>query len=204
MKELGVRAVLEKPFVFDELLRFVHAFARPSGTLSNWGDALPEARDDSDSCGIPRTVELWAHQMLLSSCAVVTAATFSPRSQPHEAPFIKRRPSVLIVDDDRDVREMLTTALRMAGFDVWLAVDGITALQQVEHRAPDIVLLDLDLPVVNGIAVHQELVSHNDTRDLPVIILTGTDWHSPFRTFATLRKPVDPGTLVSVLRRALV
>lgn len=117
---------------------------------------------------------------------------------------MKRRPLVLIVDDDRDIREMFTAGLRMAGFDVAVAADGIIALQQIDQRRPDAIVLDLDLPAVNGLAVHEELQARGDTHDLPVIILTGTEWDAPSRAFAILRKPVGPDDLIPVLRRALV
>ena len=112
------------------------------------------------------------------------------------------RRSVLVVDDDRDIREMFTTALRQAGFEVRSAVDGIVALRQIEHRRPDVVVLDLNLPMVDGIAVHEELNLRTDTQGLPVVIITGTEQESPFPAYATLRKPIDPDNLVDVVSRA--
>jgi twitching motility two-component system response regulator PilH len=115
---------------------------------------------------------------------------------------LQPRPTVLVVDDDRDIREMYTSALRMAGFDVRAAMDGMIALRQIEHQRPDVVVLDLDLPLINGIAVHGELESNVETHALPVVIVTGTEMNSPFPAYATLRKPLDPDVLVGVVRRA--
>src|SRR5688572_18096686 len=119
----------------------------------------------------------------------------APIPMPTALPSHRRR-SVLIVDDDREIRELFTTILRMAGFEVRSAIDGTGALQQVEDRYPDVVVLDLGLPLMGGIAVHEELQSRAETRDLPVVIVTGTDVDSPYPAYATLRKPVDPDRLV--------
>jgi CheY-like chemotaxis protein len=116
-------------------------------------------------------------------------------------PFQRRR-TVLVVDDDRDIREVFTSALRMAGFDVRAAMDGMIALRQIEHRPPDVVVLDLDLPFINGIAVHEELDLKPETHMLPVVIVTGTEMNSPFPAYATLRKPLDVDVLVDVVTRA--
>jgi two-component system response regulator MprA len=67
------------------------------------------------------------------------------------------RPKVLVVEDDPATREFLGTALRLGGFDVDTAGDGIAALKQIEEERPDAVLLDLDLPRLNGFAVHAML-----------------------------------------------
>jgi DNA-binding response OmpR family regulator len=105
------------------------------------------------------------------------------------------------VDDDSAFRALFTTALRFAGFDVQLAADGLAALRQIEQLLPDAVVLDLDLPFVNGLVVHEELVARSGTRRVPVIIVTGTDWES---SVATLRKPVDPADLIPILRKAVI
>ncbi len=121
-----------------------------------------------------------------------------------EALPFQKRPTVLVVDDDRDIREMFTSALRLAGFDVRSAMDGMVALRQIEEHRPDVVVLDLDLPLVNGTAIHEELGSRTDTCDLPVVIVTGTESDSPFPAYATLRKPIDPERLVDVVSKAVL
>src|SRR5258705_6639939 len=70
------------------------------------------------------------------------------------------RPTVLLVEDDNATREMFDYALRMAGFSVTAVRDGFAALRSIEQGCPDIVVLDLDLPHVSGLDVHQELMSH--------------------------------------------
>lgn len=112
------------------------------------------------------------------------------------------RHTVLIVDDDRSTRELFRTALRLAGFDVRPAVDGVSALWQIGQQRLDVVVLDLDLPGVNGIAIHQELESREQTRHVPVVIVTGTEWRSPVPAYATLLKPISPDDLVNTVRQA--
>ena len=60
------------------------------------------------------------------------------------------------------------------------------------------VVLDLDLPHVSGIDVQQEIVSHAETRAIPIIIGTGTRWRAPAGVFRTLRKPITSDVLETV------
>lgn len=116
--------------------------------------------------------------------------------------MVDDRRSVLVVDDDVATREMFRMALRIAGFDVETASDGVAALKRIEQRVPDVVVLDLGLPGINGIAVHGELDSQERTRNVPIVIVTGTDWHSPFPVSAALAKPLAPHELVDAVRDA--
>jgi CheY-like chemotaxis protein len=113
------------------------------------------------------------------------------------------RPTVLVVDDDPSMREYLASALRLGGFDVQTAADGLAALRRVEEQRPDAILLDLDLPIMNGFAVHAALQSEERTRRLPIVIATGTGWSGPIRVAATLLKPIPPEDLVRVMFDAI-
>jgi CheY-like chemotaxis protein len=99
---------------------------------------------------------------------------------------------------------MFDYALRIGGFDVSSAGDGLSALRIIEERlAPDVIVLDLDLPQVSGVDVQQELAAHEETRRTPVIVVTGTSWHVPTGVFRTLRKPITSDALVRIVWRAL-
>jgi DNA-binding response OmpR family regulator len=113
------------------------------------------------------------------------------------------RPTVLLVEDDRAAREMFEYALRMAGFTVLAARDGLAALRTLEQDLPDAIALDLDLPWVSGIDVQQEVVAHAETSSIPIVIVTGTDWKPTSPVYATLRKPISGETLVKVVQEAL-
>jgi two-component system alkaline phosphatase synthesis response regulator PhoP len=77
-------------------------------------------------------------------------------------------PRVLIVEDEPDVLLVLRINLEAAGFETCLAADGVTALRRIEDDRPDVVLLDLMLPVVDGWAVLAELRSREDPT--PVLV----------------------------------
>ena len=113
------------------------------------------------------------------------------------------RRTVLLVEDDRATRELFEYALRIAGFAVIVAGDGLAALHVLEQHRPDAVVLDLDLPHVSGIDVHQEIVAHADTRDLPVVIVTGTEWTPPLDVYRVLHKPVNADAVTTAVMHAL-
>ena len=111
---------------------------------------------------------------------------------------------MLIVEDDRETREMDALAVRMSGFDVRRAEDGMHALVELEQELPSAIVLDLDLPGINGIDLQNELTSHAETRGVPVVIVSGTEWPSPVPAYATIRKPATPEAVVRMVKRATV
>jgi two-component system response regulator MprA len=78
--------------------------------------------------------------------------------------------AVLIVEDDPDVRDALTRALRFEGYDVTTATDGGRALAQVEESEPDLILLDVMMPFVDGLETCRRLRARG--YDTPILILT--------------------------------
>jgi DNA-binding response OmpR family regulator len=120
------------------------------------------------------------------------------------------RARVLVVDDDATVAEVLTTYLQRAGYTVDHASDAATALAAEAAQRPDLVLLDLTLPDLDGLEVYRRLRARRD--DLPVIILTARGEEGD-RVLGLqigaddyVTKPFSPRELVlrvqSVLRRA--
>jgi CheY-like chemotaxis protein len=107
---------------------------------------------------------------------------------------------VLVVDDDPAMREYLAASLRLGGFDVQAVGDGLAALRRIEDDRPDAVLLDLDLPLMNGFAVHTQLQLDERTRGLPIVFVTGTGWSGPA---PTVTKPISPDDLVKIMFDAL-
>src|SRR5438034_6144859 len=75
-----------------------------------------------------------------------------------------KRPRVLVVDDYPDAREMYSEYLEFSGFDVIQAVNGIEALQRAVDAAPDIILMDLSLPVMDGWEATRRLKDRKSTR----------------------------------------
>ena len=80
---------------------------------------------------------------------------------------------VLVADDDRGVRDALDRALRVAGFETDLAVDGLQALAAIGRRPPDAVVLDVMMPEMDGLAVCRRLRTSGDRT--PVLLLTARD-----------------------------
>jgi DNA-binding response OmpR family regulator len=109
------------------------------------------------------------------------------------------------VEDDPDLRAMYGTALSLAGYAVIAARDGIDALRRIDSDGPDIVVLDLELPLLGGRDVQREIASHADTRAVPIVIVTGSDTTdlTAADVACILRKPIDPEDLVIAVARCL-
>jgi DNA-binding response OmpR family regulator len=115
-----------------------------------------------------------------------------------------KRETVLIVEDDAAVRRMYRAALGFAGYDIIEAHDGPAALLVLEQRTADLVILDLILPTLNGLAVQQEIAAHASTRHIPIVIVTGSDMSlAGIDVPCILRKPISPEQLVATVRTCL-
>lgn len=79
---------------------------------------------------------------------------------------------ILVVDDDVAVVEILTTGLARAGFSVMVAESGDVALQKAKAEKPDLIILDIMLPEVNGREIIKELKREHNTENIPIIMLT--------------------------------
>lgn len=82
------------------------------------------------------------------------------------------RPVVLVVDDIEANRELLEGVLDDLGYEVRQASDGVEALEAIEHEEPDLVLLDIDMPRLDGISVCRQLKAHPVRRLVPVVLVT--------------------------------
>lgn len=79
---------------------------------------------------------------------------------------------VLVIEDDRSLVEVLTYNLKLAGYEVIVATDGQDGILQAQLKQPEIVLLDLMLPVVDGLDVCRRLRAGTDTKDILIVMLT--------------------------------
>jgi CheY-like chemotaxis protein len=112
--------------------------------------------------------------------------------------------TILVVDDDPQFRELCTTVLRFHGFGVMTASDGLHALHAIERRRPALILLDLNMPRVDGWSVLRELAANPSTRSIPVIVVTGAEvGHAVDQAAAILRKPIGPDQVVPIVERHL-
>ena len=79
---------------------------------------------------------------------------------------------VLVIEDDRSLAEVLQYNLKQAGYEVVVATDGQDGLLQAQIKSPDIVILDLMLPIVDGLDVCRRLRADSSTKDLSIVMLT--------------------------------
>jgi len=79
---------------------------------------------------------------------------------------------ILVVDDDPDIRMMLSTVLEAEGYSVITARDGVECLEMIREMRPDLLILDLLMPRKDGFAVVRELRESSEYADLPILILT--------------------------------
>ena len=119
------------------------------------------------------------------------------------------RPRVLLVDDYPDAREMYTEYLEFSGFDVVEAANGMEALTRAAESEPDIILMDLSLPVMDGWEATRRLKSDRRTASIPVVALTGhalagiSEGAKKAGCDAFVTKPCLPEYLVKEIRRVL-
>ncbi len=114
---------------------------------------------------------------------------------------------ILAVDDERHIVRLVQVNLERAGYQVVTAFDGKEALQKVEAEQPDLVVLDVMMPYMDGFEVLQTLRKNQSTRDLPVIMLTAKaqdadvfrGWQSGVDCYLT--KPFNPMELIAFVKR---
>ncbi len=80
---------------------------------------------------------------------------------------------ILVVDDEKDLRDTLKSALESEGYDVITAENGLMGLVMAQEKKPDLILLDISMPVMDGFTVLFKLKQNSATKEIPVIILTG-------------------------------
>lgn len=82
------------------------------------------------------------------------------------------KPKILVIEDDRALAKVLEYNLLQSGYEVILSSDGQDGLHQARSKAPSLILLDLMIPVLDGLEVCKRLRASQETRDLPIIMLT--------------------------------
>ena len=94
---------------------------------------------------------------------------------------------ILIIDDEPDIVETLTLMLQARNYDVVTAMDGTEGLAKVKTERPDLTLLDIMMPGMSGYDVCQKLKESNDTKKMPVIMLTAKGENEAIAGLHTLR-----------------
>jgi DNA-binding response OmpR family regulator len=120
----------------------------------------------------------------------------------HETPRCTH--SVLVIDDDLNLTRLMATILRTSGIDALTATDGVTALDTVEHNDIDAIVLDLQMPKMDGRGFFRELRARGN--HTPVLIASAygaRDAQRELGAEASVEKPFDPEVLISELQRIL-
>ena len=114
---------------------------------------------------------------------------------------------ILVVDDERHIVRLVQVNLEKVGYQVLTAYDGVEALEQVAKEKPDMVILDVMMPRMDGFEVLKKLQADAKTRDIPVIMLTAKaqdadifrGWSSGVSSYLT--KPFNPRELLTFVER---
>jgi DNA-binding response OmpR family regulator len=119
------------------------------------------------------------------------------------------RPTILVADDEEDLRELVTYRLTRSGYRVIGAGDGQEALELAAERTPDLMVLDVMMPKLDGYELTRRVRAEAALRSIPVILLTARSQESDIdRGFEVgaddyLKKPFNPDELVARVRAVL-
>jgi len=118
-------------------------------------------------------------------------------------------PLVLLVDDDPDLRRLTETLLSEHGYHVIVAADGRDAIQRLREQCPDLIVLDLNMPVMNGREFRAEQRYRTDTQRarVPVLVMSAEDdaetTAEDLRAVGVVKKPFDPEDLLVAVSSAI-
>lgn len=117
---------------------------------------------------------------------------------------------ILVVDDEKDIVEIVCEILQEAGFETEEAYDGQQALEAIALKRPDGVVLDIKMPVIDGLEVVRRLRQNPQHYSMPVVVLTATqvieemkEKFEKLRVSSWLSKPFEPEVLVAAVRKAV-
>ncbi|MGK2848631.1 MAG: response regulator [Minisyncoccota bacterium] len=118
---------------------------------------------------------------------------------------------VCIVDDNQDIRDIYRLKFQREGFEVVTAVNGAEGLEIIKQTRPNIVLLDMEMPILNGIGLLKILRQDTELRKIPVVILSNVDHDDMFQevselggaTYYLVKSITTPQKVVDITAKAL-
>jgi CheY-like chemotaxis protein len=115
---------------------------------------------------------------------------------------------ILVVEDSFETRDSLTVLLELCGYDVTVAKNGEEGLVKALKEVPDLIVTDVRMPGVNGIAMLRELRKHPGYRPVPVVVVTGYSRDYADEAFAAgadrvIAKPLNPEHLLKLVQHLL-
>lgn len=110
--------------------------------------------------------------------------------------------NILVVDDEPDVREFLSSYLEDSGYNVQTAEDGTNALKLIEGAIPDLILLDLMMPEETGTGLYRKLHDKKAYKEIPVIVISGAAGRdvAVSKSVPVFDKPIDKEALLSKIQ----
>ena len=123
---------------------------------------------------------------------------------------IPKNRKILVVDDSATVRKLISGKLEKSGHEVFCAVDGVDALEQIKQFVPDLILFDINMPRMDGYQVCKLIRSDELTKDVPIVMISGKDgFFDKVRgriagTTGYITKPFGPETLMKMLETYIV
>jgi len=120
---------------------------------------------------------------------------------------MRKRKKILIVDDELGIRELLTEGLSQRGYETSTAMDGWEGLEETERFQPDLILLDVMMPIMDGWKMLTQLRSAERTRNIPVVMLTAkSDTEALFKSVQQRAadyfiKPINMDELLTFIKR---
>lgn len=117
--------------------------------------------------------------------------------------------TVLVVEDSVTQREMITDLLKGSGLKVTVASDGVEALEQIQDQTPDLVVLDIVMPRMNGYEVCRQIKANPKTQSIPVVMCSSKGeefdryWGMKQGADAYIAKPFQPTELVGTVKQLL-
>ena len=119
---------------------------------------------------------------------------------------------IYVVDDEKEVCELLRIALESRGYKVRTAFDGEQALKLIKKRKPHLLILDLKMPKMNGYEVINHLKSSQDFADIPIMVLTSLtqgsrrsdeDWKKSLEVADFITKPFEPLDIIKRVKKII-
>jgi CheY-like chemotaxis protein len=112
---------------------------------------------------------------------------------------------ILIVDDEPAIRGLVSSMMQEEGYTTVEAVDGAHALELIEETPPDLIISDVMMPLVDGVELARQLKAKDDTRAIPVVLISAAGRHLAQEAVADdfLAKPFDLDRLLDVVHRLM-
>ena len=119
------------------------------------------------------------------------------------------RCKVLIVDDEPDILTLVTAGLRQSGYEILVASDGLEGLEKAQGGKPDLILVDVSMPRMNGFQMVQLLRMDESLKRVPIIVITASRqkdeaaWREQVGVTLFVLKPFEPQELLGKVQEAL-